>query len=63
MPAAGYRYGTTVDNAGTYGYYWSSTVDDASNAYGVIFGSGDLDPADNDGRNNGFSVRLVRPAE
>ena len=27
LPAAGYRYGTALDGAGSYGYYWSRTLD------------------------------------
>ena len=27
LPAAGGRYGTSLDTAGSYGYYWSSTPD------------------------------------
>ena len=43
LPAAGYRYGTSLDYAGYEGYYWSSTPtwsltpDDAYNAYGLWF--------------------------
>ena len=25
LPAAGYRYGSALSSAGSYGYYWSST--------------------------------------
>ena len=65
LPAAGCRDGSAVNGAGTYGDYWSSSPNGsgADDAYSVYFDSGHLDPADNDGRNNGFSVRLVRPAE
>ena len=65
LPAAGYRNGTTVNNAGTNGNYWSSTANptNANNAYNVNFNSGNLNPANNNNRNNGNSVRLVRSAE
>ena len=63
LPAAGYRYGTTVNYAGSSGYYWSSAVDDANAAYYVHFNSGLLYPAYFNSRYYGFSVRLVRPAE
>ena len=33
LPAAGYRSGTTMDNVGSYGFYWSSTPDDAMHSY------------------------------
>jgi len=62
LPAAGYRNGTTVNNAGSNGNYWSSTANpsNANNAYNVNFNSGNLNPANNNNRNYGFSVRLVR---
>ena len=65
LPAAGRRNGTTVDYAGSTGYYWSSSPDgsDAGDAYRVRFDSGFLNPAYDDFRYLGFSVRLVRPAE
>lgn len=62
LPAAGYRNGTTVSNAGSNGRYWSSAAypSDANYAYRVYFNSGNLNPADDYFRNYGFSVRLVR---
>ena len=63
LPAAGYRYGTSVYNFGSYGYYWSSSPNGASYAYKVTFYSGVLNPADYDVREGGNSVRLVRQVE
>ena len=63
LPAAGYRFGTSVYNAGSNGYYWSSTVTNASRAYRVNFESGYLDPANYYNRYYGYSVRLVREVE
>ena len=42
LPAAGYRRGTSLYNAGSYGYYWSSTPNksDTYYAYFLVFGSG-----------------------
>ncbi len=60
LPAAGYRNGTSVNNAGSNGNYWSSTANDSNNAYNVNFNSGNLNPQNNNNRNNGLSVRLVR---
>ena len=62
LPAAGNRNGTSVNNAGTNGNYWSSTANDENNAYNVNFNSDNLN-ADNNNRNNGQSVRLVRQDE
>ena len=63
LPAAGNRYGTTVYNAGSYGYYWSSTPYNAYRAYCVYFYSGSLNPAYYYNRDYGYSVRLVRQVE
>ena len=64
LPAAGIRGGTSVNNVGSYGYYWSSTVYNANNAYDVDFYSGHLYPANSyDRRYYGLSVRLVRQVE
>ena len=58
LPAAGYRNGTRVNNAG-FGHYWSSTpLKDV--AYYMIFSSYDLKATKFYNRNYGFSVRLVR---
>ena len=61
LPAAGYRYATSLSNVGSYGYYWSSSLntDSPRNAwrvhfdyYGVYRGNGVY-------RCNGQSVRPV----
>ena len=62
LPAAGYRNGSEVSNAGSYGWYWSSTADLSYYAGRVRFTSSDVHPAHHySGRENGFSVRLVCP--
>jgi len=60
LPAAGYRNGTHLYNAGSYGLYWSSSLDTdyPSYAYCVRFYSDFVD-WDNYDRYNGHSVRLV----
>ncbi len=60
LPAAGYRSGDSVYDAGTYSYYWSSTAFDENIAYDVNFNSDGLNAHDGDGRCCGHSVRLVR---
>ena len=67
LPAAGYRYGTDVNDyyVGGYGYYWSSTAyeSDANYAYNVSFFEYDVHPAEYcDRRDGGNSVRLVKDA-
>lgn len=55
LPAAGRRNGTAVDNDGSRGYYWTS------NAYIMFFYSSYVNPQNNiDGRQYGYSVRLVQ---
>ena len=60
FPASGYCDGTTLDNRGTNGYYWSSSFFSASNAYILIFNSSNVNPAGNGSRRYGFSVRAVQ---
>ena len=60
LPAAGYRYSGGRDGAGSYGHYWSSSLDTdyPLSAYSMGFSSGGVYPDDN-GRYNGRSVRPV----
>ena len=62
LPAAGYRFGTSVYYAGSYGYYWSSSpyTSNVLYAYGVSFSAGNLYPQDDNYRYYGRAVRLVR---
>ncbi len=60
LPAAGWRLGTSLNNAGERGYYWSATpledyTDDACNLY---FGRSSFS-RDWDNRDDGQSVRPV----
>lgn len=59
LPAAGNRNGSTVNNAGTNGNYWSSTAYDELLAWYVDFNDGYAYPGFSYGRNLGQSVRLV----
>ncbi len=63
LPAAGFRYGTSVYLVGSYGYYWSASYDDSNGARGVLFDGGDLNPDYWYYRNTGLCVRLVRSAQ
>ena len=60
VPAAGYRNGSSLNNAGSNGYYWSSTPNESNsnNAYNLNFNS-DNHNMNNNNRNNGRSVRPV----
>lgn len=59
LPAAGYRNGTTVNNVGSNGNYWSSTYNSNNNAYNFNFNSSNVNTSNNN-RYNGHSVRLVQ---
>ncbi len=60
VPAAGYRNGTSLNNAGEWGNYWSSSPNESNtqNAYELNFNSGNFNRNWNN-RNNGQSVRPV----
>ena len=60
LPAAGYRSGVSVNYAGSYGVYWSSTRYSETYAYYLYFGSGYLYPQYNYYRSNGYAVRPVQ---
>ena len=60
LPAAGCRYGSSLGDAGSYGLYWSSSLDSdyPDGAWGVYFGSSNV-YRDFYDRYCGFSVRPV----
>lgn len=61
LPAAGDRWDSDLDYAGTYGFYWSRTLHSSYPyyAYGLDFNSDDVD-WDYYDRGYGLSVRAVR---
>ena len=61
LPAAGYRYGSGLYGAGSYGNYWSASLYEGSpyNAWYMYFSS-DGQYVDDSNRSDGFSVRAVR---
>ncbi|MDE7356710.1 MAG: fibrobacter succinogenes major paralogous domain-containing protein [Rikenellaceae bacterium] len=61
FPAVGNRnYSSgSLNNAGTWGYYWSSVAASSSSAYYLLFLSSDLGVGYYN-RQGGFSVRCVR---
>ena len=62
LPAAGYGYGTSLNDSGSYGYYWSSVPNSGyDNARYLDFSSGDHITGYYDiYRYYGFSVRPVQ---
>ena len=61
LPAAGYRNNTSVNNQGSNGNYWSSSLnaDNPNNAWNLNFNSDDAN-MNNNNRYNGYSVRAVQ---
>ena len=66
LPAAGCRYGNSVQQVGEYGRYWSSTVgtdnETTKYAWTMLFVSGNMYLFDYY-RHRGDAVRLVRPVQ
>ena len=64
LPAAGYRNGTSLSNAGSYGLSWSGSLLSSipSIAYSMGFYSDYVSPQSNDARYYGLTVRPVRAA-
>ena len=60
FPASGNRNGTGLNNRGSNGNYWSSSLHSSPNGYNLNFNSGGVNPANNNNRFNGFSVRAVQ---
>lgn len=65
LPAAGWRYGSSVREDNDYGYYWSSSPNTTNvyYAYALKFDQIYVDPAKSSMRPDGYSVRLVREVE
>lgn len=61
LPAAGNGNGTSLNNSGSNGNYWSSTPNssNSNNAWNLNFNSGNFN-RNNNNRNYGFSVRALR---
>lgn len=63
LPAAGFRDGTSVDNVGSDGFYWSSSAYSSDHAYRVDFDPSNFNPSDRRSRYRAYSVRLVIACE
>jgi len=59
FPYAGDVSGGSLNNVGSYGYYWSRTASSSNNAYRLSFGSSGVSPAGSIGRYRGFPIRCV----
>ncbi|MBQ7057647.1 MAG: hypothetical protein IJM84_06845 [Bacteroidaceae bacterium] len=63
LPAAGYRFGTSLIGAGSDGLFWSRTLnaDDPVDAYYLYFDSDEVGVSDNSSIGRGDGGRTVRP--
>jgi hypothetical protein len=52
--------GTSWNNRGSNGNYWSASFNSARNARNLNFNSGGVNPQNNNNRYNGFAVRPVQ---
>ncbi|MBQ9295492.1 MAG: hypothetical protein IJ219_11320 [Bacteroidaceae bacterium] len=60
FPAAGNGNGTSINNVGSNGNYWSSSWNSGANAYNMNFNSSNVNPQNNNNRYLGYSVRAVQ---
>ena len=56
---SGYYYTSGANNLGSNGNYWSRTANSAQNAYNLNLNSSSVNPANNNNKYNGNSVRCV----
>ena len=60
FPASGDYNGTSLNNRGSSGFYWSSSYLSATGAYYLGFYSSNVSPANNYHRRLGFTARAVQ---
>ena len=60
FPCAGNGNGTSWNNRGSNGNYWSSSLNSATNGRNLNFNRGGVNPQNNNNRFNGFAVRPVQ---
>jgi hypothetical protein len=60
FPASGNYNGTTLNNRGSDGNFWSSSYFSATRAYYLYFDSSGVSPASSNGRRYGFTARAVQ---
>ena len=58
--SSGHGFGSSWNNRGTGGYYWSSSFDSSRYARSLSFSSGGVNPQLNNFRCSGFAVRAVQ---
>jgi len=63
LPAAGYRFGVSVGDVGSCGYYWSASYFNSSYAYLMSLKASSVSTGNASNRTYGRSVRVVCPVE
>ncbi|MBQ3305909.1 hypothetical protein IJH02_00520 [Candidatus Saccharibacteria bacterium] len=56
---SGNRNGSSTNNQGSNGNYWSSTANSSTNAYNLNLNSSSVNPQNNNNKYNGLTVRCV----
>ena len=60
FPCSGNGNGSSWNNRGSNGNYWSRSLNSAANGRNLNFNSGGVNPQNNNNRFNGFAVRPVQ---
>lgn len=60
LPCSGNGNGSSWNNRGSNGNYWSRSLNSATNGRNLNFNSGGVNPQNNNNRFNGFPVRPVQ---
>ena len=60
FPCSGNGNGSSWNNRGSNGNYWSSSLNSQTNGRNLNFNSGGVNPQNNNNRFNGFAVRPVQ---
>ena len=60
FPCSGNGNGSSWNNRGSNGNYWSRSLNSAANGRNLNFNSGGVNPQNNNNRYNGFAVRPVQ---
>ena len=63
FPCSGNGNGTSWNNRGSNGNYWSSSLNSATNGRNLNFNSGGVNPQNNNNRFNGFTGRAVQHSQ
>lgn len=60
FPASGIRSFSALDYRGSNGHYWSASFNNATDAYNLLFNSGNVFPPNSSYRRSGLTIRPVK---